>query len=105
MSGEFHVNPSELLRKFGAILPYSEGWILKILQARQDAGQPALATDQHSSSGSVPVSWPGERDKFRSGRLSVGAAPKVPGRTSTEGPSLSAFLGPREGNNLAGQAR
>lgn len=32
-SGEFQVNPSELLRKFGAILPYSEGWILKILQA------------------------------------------------------------------------
>ena len=30
-SGEFQVNPSELLRKFGAILPYSEGWILKIL--------------------------------------------------------------------------
>ncbi len=27
------MNPSELLRKFGAILPYSEGWILKVLQS------------------------------------------------------------------------
>jgi hypothetical protein len=32
-SGEFKIDPSELLRKFGAVLPSSDGWLVKVLQA------------------------------------------------------------------------